>query len=551
MENFLKEFHTKSENPRNKILLTSKLEEIEVKYTEMIYRKDVFSEGFIKIFEEVHRAANNVLNRLPNTSGFDSIRLGLLSISNRALVEYSSFFMHASIEKIYSSANILAELLVGLTRIEDLPEIPDHTSPNYEKIALRHISIIVSTSELFAIAIQIIPIIEKGNLITWTNEVLTRFDLLVEVFNRIDCHQIFDRYQKLSKTEILIFNISSCIRHIVQVFKLLEYLYEGFGTDWPDEILVTNHFPSKDIEGIYVFTRKTNEMLTQLEEILNLFDPQVLEKYQGEKGEAIFEDAKKVRSLFQQMMVKYQILGAYENRMLRIPDLDSSIELLEAKIRMIVGEGMLTQGSSLIDWTYVMYIYDDLIAFYTIRAMLSGDYLTFRSHIDTFLMQSFFDMTELFSETKFNAILADLFVAISFQVNPDLSRFKELLEYELRQLHPLSHMNISYKLLIQIIRSKLDEDIEDIAEQLDTIYEQYFARGNLHHLSAEFKKYIATLKSCLRNQPPSWNSLKKRKKRRMAELRSWVIPDFAKLPERKLRPSLRYLPFNLITDRIQ
>jgi len=551
MENFLKEFHTKSENSRKKILLTSKLEEIEVEYTEMIYRKDVFSDGFIKIFEEIHRAANDVLNRLPNTSGFDSIRLGLLSISNRALVEYSSFFMHASIEKIYSSANLLAELLVGITRIDDLPEIPDRTSPNYEKMALRHLSIIVSTSELFAIAIQIIPIIEKDNLITWTNEVLTRFDRLVEVFNGVDCHQIIDRYQKLSKTEILIFNISSCIRHIAQVFKLLEYLHEGFGMDWPDEIVVTNHFPSKDIEGLYVFTHKTNEMLTKLEGILGLFDPQVLEKYQNEKGEAIFGDVEKVRSLFQQMMVKYQVLGAYENRMLRIPDLDSSIEMLEAKIRMIVGEGILTQGSSLVEWIHVMYTYDDLIAFYTIRAMLSGDYLTFRSHIDTFLMQSFFNKTELFSETRFNAILADLFVATAIKGHPDLSRFKELLEYELKQLHPLSHMNISYKLLIQIVRSKLDEDIEDIAEQLDKIHEQYFARGNLHHLSAEFKKYITTLKSCLRNQPPSWDSLKKRKKKRMAELRSWVIPDFAKIPERRLRPSMRYLPFNLITDRIQ
>ena len=551
MEKFLIEFYTRSENSRNKILLTSKLDEIEAEYISMLYRENVLSDDVGRKFESIYRAVNEVLNRLPIEQEFDSIRLGLLSISNRSLVDYSSVFLNASIEKIYSSANILAELLMGVLGIEELPDIPSPKSPEYEKIVLRYLSSIVSASELYATAVQIIPIISDHDLVRWTNEVLKRFDRMYEVFHEVDCQKILDRYRKLSKIDILIFNLSSCIRLVAQVFKLLEYLFRAFGDNWPDGITTSIHFPSHDVYGLYKFIEDGQAILGKLQLVVNDIPPHIQERYKNSQGEPLFGSIEKVLSLFQQTIIKFQILDSFEGKTLKIHDLDASIESLELQLDSILHGGFLSQGSTLVEWSQAMYIYDDLIMYYVIRALMTRDYYTFRSHIDTYLMQSFFNRTELFSESKFNAIIADLYITIAITNSPDLMGYKETLENEISRLHSLSHLIIPYTVLIQIIRSKLNEDVEDICNTLDNLHQMYFAKGNLHHLSEEFRAYIETLKNCLWNRAPSWGVFSDRTQKRLPELRTWVVPDFTRIPEKRLRPSMRYIPFNFIRDRIQ
>jgi len=499
---------------------------------------------------------NTVLIIIPQTPEFEYINLELTYLTNylrTMVVDLSS----DELSKVEASANLLAQIISGMSEYKTLPSLPSPDDQDYIHQVKVSINALLSIAGVYKSIIYVLHSLTIDDLKEWASKAFWHYKLASDFVKKIDFVSGYENYRSNQKTHEFFEDYVTAHSASMNIAKLAYDIYLKLGDYWPTDLKIYGLFDNNmSLETILAILEKAHKdgkiAINRLQEAYNrrqfdyndnpienqrikefilennsfLLDFEVVEVYEDFirlKGGKRFVQAQLERALksARALLTEYELLANSKENIVRLNIKDGYYHTVE---QYIILTALLTGWNNNQDKFNIMLKEFDFI-FKKNDAM---------SNLNLFLIKN---IAQLYLEMKFN---------ITKNLKTIREELKEIIVYLGFHPHDFITTNILIAILSMLIGDATTENIIEILA--DAKNKGIFQRGQ-DRIEREYNAYADALlkvkEGGIFNYDPTY-----RTSANALDPKTWLFPDFKAMSKEKLGQEIIYLPFNREDDKI-
>jgi hypothetical protein len=529
---------------RLKILLRSTTDDIATKFNKLVMVAQSSPKEKLDEMYDSLAYFGKILSILPNNDELEVIWMKISAMANILRSTLVKQFSYSDVASNYSSATILGDLLLDeVKQINELPEFPSSGDyMEFREIFTPTINLITSTCDIYAALINSLPVINRTDLVEWSNKILHMVNLFNELREKYTYRNFLQRKQIKEPARFYnyIFNLANTASNFAVHLKLIIL---KFGGNLPDTI---NHYGVLIPENLLVsYHRFISKTVKDNSKIMD-----VIEEARNNRWIDLNDKPEQSPFYMDYMLGFYNlnltklIIDMYDNDLLS--NLEKSEKLMEGfnetmdfVFKVTGGLENAVKGGA---FQIVRYHVNEIYPFIANHAVLLNDYSFFKDFEDKYklviekvnpesdnqfyknsLLSKLYVQTRITTDIDLNDCLFSLNNAIDhYQLKPRdfiaLSLLKKVLEENLGKSNPLAYENL---VEIGIPESQNEKYKEELLEYLK------YLNSNANQLIDRFnhRKVIHPL-----------------------DIYSWLYPNFESSSDEDNYKE--YIPFNRYTDYV-
>ena len=539
---------------QQKIILNRKIEHLKQLFNQVNMDFTINADAKADFFLKALPILAEALNHLPTEKEFQEQWMELSSAFNFFLIAISSMKGEMEQRKIQASANLLAQILTGVPKLERLPELPTMEDRTYIKRFALVFNLVQSTAGVYTSILGSLDTIHIDDLVQWVNLAFWHYKLYFELLEEIDLIKFYEITKKRDGSFYQ--RIIAYYGSLFNVIALSLQLESLLGQGWHEKIETYGILQEKSLKGVILLLKQGIEILNQLEATLQRGVEQgIIDRNERPEHSPYFQQL----LFFKGILEKELVISEAMFEVFMLKNQDAKTELFRAyqassqfltmlnqmhqnNINEIIssqlGEEFLNEVQRNIALGALLNKYQDSSAPFTvILNELEGVFqaIKMEKHPKLFLLK----------------ILASLFTNLLHECDETrlLEAYTELRELKKHlMLYPRDYLAASS--LLSILSYGLNlEPVEEIIKELEKDYELGIISANMFHLQEDYASYVQALKNVFLNKAPAYTFSKERSFLIPLDHWSWLIPELQRLNKKNDFPLL-YYPFNRLHDKI-
>lgn len=217
------------------IVMKRKIKNLNDQVQQLILGKSISIEDKVHSLSDLSPIIVRALQLFPKSETYSQLFLDLSIISNYLVVNVAVLGRQKDIWRLQATANILANLLVKLPEIPDLPVFPQKSDPDYWKDMKRIRNALAITSGVYIEAVIAIYEFNYDNLIRWSNMAIHHFNLYIEFIEQLNFRKLLVDFGKKTDDDVF-FTLRFYLMPIWNTYVFLLNIYRFFGSQIPDEL---------------------------------------------------------------------------------------------------------------------------------------------------------------------------------------------------------------------------------------------------------------------------------------------------------------------------
>lgn len=501
---------------------------------------------------------NTVLIIIPQTPEFEYIHLELTYLTNflrTVVVDLSS----DELSKVEASANLLAQIISGMSEYNTLPSVPSPDDQDYIHQVKVSINALLSIAGVYKSIIYVLHSMHIDDLKEWATKAFWHYKLASDYVKKIDFIGAYENYRSNQKTPDFFEDYITAHYANMNIARLAYDIYLKLGDYWPNDLkiygLFDNNISLETILSILETTHKDGKAVFK-----RLQDAYKRRQFDYNDNPSENQRIKEFMLEYQSFQVDFDIIQAYDDYIrLRgrryMQSTKSQLERVKESTNLLLIEyEKLAISKEKISRLNIKEGYYHTVEQHIILTALVTVWDKNQKQFTTMLKRFdfIFKKKEIIGNLKLFLIknLAQLYIDMKFKNTHNLTTVRD----ELKELIPFlgfhPHDFITTNILIAILSMLIgDSTVAEIEEILtDAKNKGIFQRGQ-ERIEKEYNAYANALLKVKEggkfdydpNYRTSANAL---------DPKTWLLPDFKEMSKDKLGHEIIYLPFNREDDKM-
>ncbi len=547
-------------------LTTSRERQLETNHKVMLINRRINSikEAANKLIAELHTdperlvetlsiavtALNNVLTRIPNEDAYQTVWLELTASHNMLLGVFAAYYQQGTdMTRLQAQANLLSRLLVGIPRIEKIPNLPSKESREYRKSLVALLNAVMSAESVYTAALTAIPTMHHEDLINWANNAFRYASLVLEVSDLLEYEEIY-KNDPLNRNRFFE-RVTVTLLPIIRVYSIPLLVYSKLGELWPNTIN-SHEFVEPPIHmGLIKLADKLEEkMNARLNELQRLYDNGVLDRN---------EDPSKIREVQNIVLIGRHVFKTWKAtieavyKTLITQDIHS-LKLIERAIQyqqeafndvmQIAQEANSPSGSIAIQ--LALEVVEQLIPLFVLKSVQLNNSGVFHTSLAPFL--PLLEQVPIHQNPNLHFLrtIAEIYVDTQAGDTLNHSRLIHRLQELGKEISPFwPRHRIATKILLWILELIFEQPNPNVLEQqMAEVLQSEIILGGQKHLEQAFVNYYQSLLQAAKGAEPVYDFASGNIEINILDPYTWLIPDFSKYAKEKQLGNILYIPFN-------
>jgi hypothetical protein len=239
-----------------RLVFKSKLDAFQIKLRELILQKDLNNSIKINIVQDVLPIIYSTLNLFPDTDDFVNEWMDLSLACNFFMLNLCSLGRSNEEWKLRAAANILSEILLGVPKIEKLPEPNKFQDKKYNLEIFRFRNALTMNSGVFIESIITLYDISYENYTEWVSNAFWNFKKYNDFYSQLNKNISFYGLNKDAQKDFE--TIRMYLMPLWNSLVMILNVTKTFGFTWPKGIETYDLF-EKSLSGIVLYFKQVQE----------------------------------------------------------------------------------------------------------------------------------------------------------------------------------------------------------------------------------------------------------------------------------------------------